>query len=157
MTVQRTPQRINRNRPPVPSTARRPHASRATLCFILLALAVMASGCGPKTPVGGPASPGGTSPVGDDPGRPVLTAAAAALDKRDATQFKASLSAPLRQVVGELLDLSGPGATGLAQALRDGKLVAEYETVRVYETRVDGQTFSFRMVKEDGQWLLSDL
>lgn len=127
--------------------------------FALIALALMATAtaCGPKPPASGSTTPGGTNGTAADPARPVLTTAATALDKRDGTAFAATLSTPLRNAIGKSLDISGDGASGLANALRDAKLIASYETTRVYQTKVGEETFSFLMVKEDDQWLIAEL
>lgn len=87
----------------------------------------------------------------------MLTTAATALEKHDVTAFAATLSTPLRDAISQSLDISGDGATGLAKALRDATLIASYETTRVYQTKVGGETFSFLMVKEGDQWLIAGL
>ena len=115
------------------------------------------AGCGPKSPASTSTTPGGTSGPAADPARPMLTSAASALDKRDAAAFVATLSTPLRDAIGQSLDITGDGAAGLAKALRDATLIASYETTRVYETRVGEETFSFMMVKEGDQWLIAEL
>jgi hypothetical protein len=125
------------------------------LLIILLAFALMVSACGGggKPPAGGAVTP----PPPPDPSRPALTAAATALEKKDVQAFSLTLSEPLREAVAEHLDLSGPGAATLAKALKDARLVGEYEQVRVYETTIDGETYSFMAVKEGDQWLLTGL
>jgi len=124
------------------------------ICLIALALTATAAGCGPKPPATSDPTPGDTV---TDPGRPMLGTAAAALDKHDASAFAATLSTPLRDAIGESLDVSGDGAAGLAKALRDATLIASYEATRVYQTKVGEETFSFLMVKEGDQWLIAEL
>ncbi len=119
---------------------------RTTLITVtILALLMLALvGCGPRPPAPQP-----------DASRQAVDTAAAALDKRDVAAFTQTLSAPLREAAGGHLDLSGPGTAQLARVLRDAKLIAEYEDVRVYEAKVGDRTYSFYAVKEDGKWLLS--
>lgn len=92
-----------------------------------------------------------------DPCRPTITAAAGALDKRDNAAFLATLSSPLRSGLTQYLDLTGTGPAKLAKVLRDAKLIAEYDQVRVYESKLDGETVTFMAVKEGQQWLLTGL
>lgn len=131
----------------------------ALACLVLLAVLVAAAGCNPKTPPpsADPTGAGGGIPRPPDPSRPTLTSAATALEKRDPNAFAVTLSVQLREAVGGALDLAGPGAIQLAKALRDARLIAEYDTVRVYETTVDGETYTFRAVKEGDKWLLAGL
>jgi len=99
-----------------------------------------------------------TADVGpQDVSRATLTAAASALDKRDATAFLQTLSTPLREGLGDSLDLSGAGSTKLAKVLRDAKIVAEYDQVRVYESKLDAETVTFFAVREGDKWLLTGL
>jgi len=116
-----------------------------------------AAGCGPKSPTSGNTTTNGTNGTATDPARPMITSAAAALDKHDTTAFAATLSTPLRDAISQSLDISGDGAAGLAKALRDATLIASYETTRVYQTKVGEETFSFLMVKEGDQWLIAEL
>gem|GEM_PF-1180608 len=92
-----------------------------------------------------------------DPCHPTITAAASALDKRDNAAFLATLSTPLRSSLTQYLDLTGTGAAKLAKVLRDAKVVAEYDQVRIYESSLDGKIVTFMAVKEGEQWLLTGL
>jgi hypothetical protein len=159
MTMQKTPSQHHRSHPHqhVRRSLRKSKTIIAIICLVALALAATAAGCGPKAPAGGSATPGGTNGTAADPARPMLTSAASALDKHDAAAFAATLSTPLRDAIGQSLDISGSGAAGLAKALRDATLIASYETTRVYQTKVGEDTFSFLMVKEGDQWLIAEL
>jgi hypothetical protein len=120
------------------------------LLALLTANLVIATGCKPRT-----------APHADDKPPPVkeavLSPAVAALEGRDERAFVETLSAPLRAALTGNLDMSGPGPLQLAAVLRDARLVAEYDQVRIYESRLNGEVVTFMTVKEGGQWLLAGL
>jgi hypothetical protein len=122
---------------------------RSSICIAFTSLVILltlAACLRPTADVGSP-----------DVSRATLTAAASALDKRDATAFLQTLSTPLREGLGDSLDLSGAGSTKLAKVLRDAKIVAEYDQVRVYESKLDAETVTFFAVREGDKWLLTGL
>lgn len=134
---------------------------------VLLIALLALTGCGRPAEVPPPASqsppppPAAQQPPAPppDPSRPTINAAATALDERDAEAFAATLTTPLRSLAkAGGLDLTGPGVPVLAKALREARIVGEYDSVRVYETIVEGEKhYFYAYEEEDGQWRLGGL
>jgi hypothetical protein len=67
------------------------------------------------------------------------------------------LESSTRQQIGDSLDLSSSGAKKLAEAISKGKSIQVNPTIAFYESTIDGETISFYIIKEAGQWKLGGL
>jgi hypothetical protein len=67
------------------------------------------------------------------------------------------LDSSTRLQIENSLDLSSPEAKKLAEAISSAKSTQVNATIVFYETTADGETLSFYILKEAGQWKLGGL
>ncbi|MCD1294382.1 hypothetical protein CUJ83_05135 [Methanocella sp. CWC-04] len=87
----------------------------------------------------------------------VLSYAATGLEIGDKGMFLSSLSGSFRQQVGSDIDIESFGAMKLAECIRDARMVIQTEDLIMYEMAIDGETYSFYTIKEDGEWKIGGL
>ncbi|MCD1295460.1 hypothetical protein CUJ83_10660 [Methanocella sp. CWC-04] len=86
-----------------------------------------------------------------------VTDAAGAIDAQDKQAFLSLMSADVLGSVSGEPDLSTPEAAKIAEGFRNAKLVRTGSYMMDYEMTIDGVTYSFSTVKEDGKWKITGL
>ncbi len=87
----------------------------------------------------------------------VVGRAAEAMSAGDEAAFLEAVDNSLTAQIGEDLDLSSARAAELAQALSDAEVVEVRADIVFYEMTVDSETYSFYVLREDGEWKLGGL
>jgi hypothetical protein len=148
--------------------------SKKMLIIIPLCFCIMASGClsccqSTPTPTPVPGS-GSTSSYSNyytnDPGvstgeiqksYTTITAASAALGMGDRDGFEACLSKEAKERYGSGFDVSGDGTKKLAGLMTNATVFKSYSNEIIYQVSIDGETYYFSTVKEDGAWKIDSI